>query len=71
MLKATSDSGELNSIDWRNFIINVVMFDLPAYLLTAVNIRLGGGTWESALLEPLPVFLIAFIDLTKKYVKQN
>lgn len=71
MLEATSRNNELNDIDWHNMFLNIAMFDLPAYLLTMANIRLAGNTWEQALLEPLPIFCMALIDLYRKYVKNN
>lgn len=71
MLKATSGSNELNVIDLKNILINMLLFDLPSYIMTAANIRLGGGSWENALIQPLPVFCMAIIDLGTKFVKEN
>jgi len=70
-MQATSQANELNDVDWHNITQNILIFDLPTYLITMANLRLAGNTWENCILWPLPVFCMAIIDAGKKFWKDN
>ena len=56
---------------WQKFWLNILMFNVPTFLLSVSLLVERGVGIKSAISGAMPTFLTAYIDLAKKCFEQE